>query len=65
MAERTEHSESDTEVAAAPANSGSQQGRREAIDRLLTLATAAPMVALLFDPRSARADGTGIGPEEP
>ena len=65
MTERTEHGESDAEVAAAPANSSSQQGRREAIDRLLTLAAAAPMVALLFDPRSARADGTGGGGEEP
>jgi hypothetical protein len=46
-------------------NSVEQPERREVVGRMLKLAAAAPMAALLFDPRSARADSTGGGIEEP
>lgn len=37
------------------------EARRAVVKQMLRVAAAAPMAALLFDPRKARADGTGIG----
>lgn len=60
----TQHSGNDRdtlEVAAEISEADAEiKARRAVVKRVLTVAAAAPMAALLFDPRKARADGTGV-----
>jgi hypothetical protein len=60
----TQHSgiDRDTpEIAAGTSDADAEiRARRAVVKRMLTVAAAAPMAALLFDPRKARADGTGV-----
>ncbi|MGI6245814.1 MAG: hypothetical protein ACOYJQ_08610 [Pseudochelatococcus sp.] len=60
---RTENGH-ESEVAPATENGAPELDRREAAKIMLNMAAATPIVALLFDPASARAAATAGGVED-
>lgn len=58
----SEHDDAPAVQDDAPAEPSMDVGRRVAVERLLTLAAATPIAALLFDPRGTKAQSTDSGP---